>query len=424
MDQQALNAAFYLDQVNHDELLSVLLSHFGGSSHPSLSRVHTYTKREDQQAKLEVEVGKDGRIKCIILGEACPETEIKAISNSIKEKLIDNQFFKIAEAVGFAVNSKVDGFFKYGDEFQILPVPEDAPTIDYMAAGDQPFLLQFKYVSCPDIQIDGMRRREQEIQILRILHLFTKGRIKHASPFTGFAWVIKGGDDPSKWTSEYRQEGYFYKSTIGDGSAFSDTSKLIPIDEASADDYFSYRGGHNDKRSEYLLLPNNLPGLFTAVESLNPKDRATFAMACAWFYYSNAIWLSSHSASFVALITALESLIEKPLNCEVCGSPAKESIERCEKCNEPRYRLTKNFNTLLEERVPFIDEFPREKKLMYSIRSKLAHGLMLFGRDMEPGNWMSAKRQEQDELSSRIQFIAFTAIYNWLTDELRHSEKH
>lgn len=193
---------------------------------------------------------------------------------------------------------------------------------------------------------------------------------------------------------------------------FSDTSKLPPIDLAPVSDYFSYRGGYNDKRVDYLLLPDNLPSLFSRVEGLNSKDRMRFSMVCAWFYYSNAILLDSHSASFVALVTALECLIEKPSVCEACGLPAKDSIERCEKCNEPKYRLTKNFKTFLENHVPFINDLPQEKKLMYDIRSQLAHGLMLFGRDIEPGNWMSAKKDEQDKLARSVEFITFTAIYN------------
>lgn len=89
----------------------------------------------------------------------------------------------------------------------MLPAPDTAPGRTNSQHGDNLFLVQFRYTACPDLSINSMRRQKKEIQILRLLNLFTKGRIRHTSPFSRSAWVAKI-DDPLNWTSEYRQESY------------------------------------------------------------------------------------------------------------------------------------------------------------------------------------------------------------------------
>jgi hypothetical protein len=74
MNQGELREAFYLDQINHDELLSLLLSHFGHSSHQPLSHFHRYTK-QDPKIELEIELDKNGRINRIFADETFPEKE-------------------------------------------------------------------------------------------------------------------------------------------------------------------------------------------------------------------------------------------------------------------------------------------------------------------------------------------------------------
>jgi hypothetical protein len=232
MNQEQLNQRFYLNRVDHNELLSLLQFHFGQSSHPALSRRHTFTKRDEEQISLDVEVDKYGQIFDIIPSQDFPDIELEAISSKIRNTLIDNQSIKIGEVVGFSVNGKVDGFFKYKEEFQILPVPDSAPKITHQTAGDHPFLLQFKYATCPDFQISSMRAKEKEIRILRMLNLLTKGRIKHVSPFVKSAWVAKIDDDPSSGRRSIFKRRTFTKAPLEMG-------QVLPTYQDFANHFFN-----------------------------------------------------------------------------------------------------------------------------------------------------------------------------------------
>lgn len=415
MKESEIKTVFFLQKVNHDELLSVFLTHFGHSTHPALSKWYKYSKKQDGEPLLEVEVNNEGRIVEIILSDELRNDEVAELSTKIRATLIDNQEFKVAESVLFAIDNRIDGFFRYRDKFQILPVPEGSPKANQTIAY-HPFLLQFGFISCPDPSISAMRRRKLQTELVRFLSFFTHGTVREEPSYSGFAWVVKT-DEAGTFSSEYRQVGYFYKDLRGERRTYTDCSALKPIDTLAATNYFQIHGDFNRTRLNFLLLPDNLTDLLDAAANLSANDQEKFFFACTWFYYSREIWFDSFSASFVALITALECLTEKPTRCRECSSPKKDEIERCSTCGEPRYRLASNFKQLLERYGPPIDQYKPEKKLMYNVRSQLTHGLSLLNRDVEPGNWISSKQNEQHELHRNVRFITQVAIYNWLIEK-------
>jgi hypothetical protein len=413
MNPRRVSSTLYLDQVNHNELLMLLLWHFGHSSHQPLSQTFHFQKQSDAEADLVVEVNKKGRIARITVAKSLTDEELVEISRKVKETLVDNQSEKVGEVVAFTVQNRVEGAFQHRDEFQLLPVPHGSPQPRQLVA-EHPFLVRFRYLGCPDVMIDGMRQKEREVRLLRLLSFFTQGVIRDAGPSGEFAWVLKAETAPLRLTSEYRQRGYVYQGRSGNGGAFSPLTGLPAIDTIPPEQYFRQYGYSSCKTPHVLALPRNLSDLFDRTERLSPDDHSKFFMACTWFYYSYDLWMRSHSASFMALITALECLMGKPVACDECSSPIKGEVERCEKCGEPKFKLNKTFREFLERYVPFIDQLPAEKKQMYQLRSQLTHGLTAFSRDIEPGVWMSLKNQEQDELHRSVNYITFVAIYNWL----------
>jgi len=64
---------------------------------------------------------------------------------------------------------------------------------------------------------------------------------------------------------------------------------------------------------------------------------------------------------------------------------------------------------------PAIDSFPKEKKLLYQVRSQLAHGSDLLQADLEPWKFfLDVKRQEQYHLQRILSYITGIAILFWL----------
>lgn len=68
------------------------------------------------------------------------EDELEKIRDDIKQKLVDNQHNAVGQTVLFC-GGRLEGRFQYKGDFQMVPVPKDAPQLEH-AFGAHPYLLQ------------------------------------------------------------------------------------------------------------------------------------------------------------------------------------------------------------------------------------------------------------------------------------------
>jgi len=405
--------SFHLKEVNHQELLQVLLSYFGHAEGIK-PKVYRY-KKKGIAFPLDVLLDTAGNIEKIELSSGFPNNKLNKIENKIKEILIDNQGQGFGQTVGFS-SERVNGFFRYKDLFEIIPAPDIAPK-PKVSLADHPFLLQFSYTSCPNLGIDYARRLERSSVYFRLLNLFSNRRVFLPSQSVRFSWIIEEKNTNS-WVSKWRQEGYTYKGFSEKIDNYTSIENFPSIKRVPFHEYYS---SPLVVTSKSLKFPDNLEKSFDLAFRLNEQDWKRFFMACSWYYQAMNIWLESNSSSFIALVTAIECLTDKPNRCRKCNQTTTEGLEKCEQCGQPRYRVTKKFKDCLEKYVPFLEErFPKERKLLYEVRSKLSHGMDLLTRDLKPWCFIMSKRaEEQGALQRNLHFITRTAIYNWLwnTDE-------
>src|ERR1017187_7864237 len=78
-----------------------------------------------------------------LAGPTLDETKLAEVKTRIATAFQSTEEPKIGNLVLFAP-LPVTGAFRYREDFQILPVPDEAPRPTYLAA-DHPFLLQFSY---------------------------------------------------------------------------------------------------------------------------------------------------------------------------------------------------------------------------------------------------------------------------------------
>jgi len=162
---------FHLKEVNHQELLSVLLSFFN----EGMGTEKGYRYRENEKVFLDLQLDKSGTILRINPSNEFPSEKISKIEASIIEWLIDNQTPRIGEGVGFSTR-KVKGYFRYKDLFEIIPMPDSAPQPEVLIA-DHPFLVQFSYISSSNPRVDSIRQREKLNVYIRLLNLFSNSVI-------------------------------------------------------------------------------------------------------------------------------------------------------------------------------------------------------------------------------------------------------
>lgn len=398
----------YLNAVDHQELIQVLLSLFG---HAYPSKPHGYKyKNEGSDYFLDVQLDRLGGIENIIPSGNFPCEELSKIENQIKKTLIDNQNPRIGQRVAFSTE-KVDGYFQHKDFFQIIPVPENAPKPG-ISTGPHPFLLQFSYFSCPDRLINVMRRSEKAIIYIRFLNLLLNTPVFLGPRYSRKLWVL----DTENRTSELRHEAYMYPGLSEELDQYSPNTEWQPIKPIPFQKYYSR---FPTVSSEALAVPDNLENSLDLVFRLDEEDYRKFFMACSWYYQAITMWHESDSSSFVALVNAIECLTDKPEQCPECNQSAIEGIEVCHLCDQPRYRVTKKFKEFLKKYVPFLDEqFPKAKGRFYEVRSQLSHGLELFARDLESWHFiMKRKAEEEDNLQRDLRFITKIALYNWVWNQ-------
>ncbi|MGH6876469.1 MAG: hypothetical protein ACREHV_03710 [Rhizomicrobium sp.] len=136
--------------VDAGELSQLLLGHFRCSTETS-DRTQLYGLEDGPS--LTVRYGRKGGVVAIDAGPNLFDADVAEIESKIRHSLLNRGPEKIGRQVLFA-NIPTDGWFRFGDVFQIVPVPPEAPRPRF-PVGQHPFLLEVRFVTGSDMQITG-----------------------------------------------------------------------------------------------------------------------------------------------------------------------------------------------------------------------------------------------------------------------------
>ena len=360
-----------------------MLEHFSFSQHSEL-----VYKFQNAQRFIEVACDETGNIKSITPSTDFPPDELYEIDKKIQDTLLTKHGTKICQIIGFC-GLPITGYFRYKDWFQMLPVPEDAPKPKVLLA-DHPFILEVPYETCPSLMIDASRKQKKAVIYSRLLNVLSNQFISLGS-LSRHAWVVLNTENMSSVTSEWKQLGYFYYNRLkGAEDEFSSVDNLHPIEKVFFRTYYS--SPPLARTMDPFTFPDNLEQSLDKAFALDGENWRKFFMACSWYAQYRYTAKESRSSAFIALVTALECL-----------------------GGQPRYRVTVHFKEFLKKYFPAIDQFPKEKKTIYQVRSQLAHGADLLRADLEPWNFLvDTTEEDQGQLQRNLLYIARLAIYNWL----------
>jgi hypothetical protein len=300
---------------------------------------------------------------------------------------------------------KVTGYWRYRDEFQILPPPPGGP-LPREEMADWPFMLELRFGS-PNQNGLMMNRRMQSASRLRVLlpvllvgpgyqpH-FYRG-VKH--------WVYPPTpeDQPlALGASIWAQEGYYVPDWTPNAGP-----ELSPVDGLEAacivGDTDAYYRPHGIGPDDVFQVPAILPQLLDKYFALSDEAAIRYRRACYWFCLALFYWDYSVSTSFFAYVVAIESLLPDlpPHTCPVCNAPHHPSI-------------TQVFKEFLEAHVP---DTPERQKF-YAMRSGIAHGSTLLGFDIreEFGGFYPGEMDQRSEIEALNQ-VCRVALVNWLLSQ-------
>jgi hypothetical protein len=381
------------------ELLQVLLQHFGSSADSGNRREVLYPK--DPPFALRVVFSKRGEPAAAHAGEALTSEVLQGLQERIHREFVAVAGMSVNRQAYFC-RERVGGWWRYRDQFQILPVPEGAPKAEF-PLGDHPFLIEFRYPRAPDFFLDSCRRARLVSKLGLLLNALLVTPVK---PLGGrslgslrFAWVLLPPErEGAELKVAYRQEGYHYEGMCNHAEDFSDVAGLPPIREVVPDDYYQWER----RLGNALEVPSDLCDSFDRYYQLDAAAQDRFLNACYWLSQANQT--ASASMRFLAAVQAIETLVDPSTGGVKCP--------QCEVTKRPG--PTQQFAAFLKRYVPSsgADDGGR---LLYEVRSGLTHGyLPPFLTDTESLGMLHPTSDQQGGYLTLALTSARVGLRNWL----------
>jgi hypothetical protein len=392
--------------VEDDELLQLLLNHYGSArSTPDNDVEYPNTDKFALQVR-----SKSGEIKDIEPGPGFSEEEFAILKDKVASQLVVSPATKIERTILFS-SHPVKGCFRSDSNFQICAAPANAPQPGPMIA-DHPFVFEFPLRQSSDALITIQRRTRKTLEWTWFLNAVLRTRIRAIGPRTDYHWSLcgSGNDTPTQAKIKWAQEFYMIDGfkTQGDGFSACVEPKIPTI---PYQDYYGvdvYRWGE-------FVVPDNLDALVGAFANLKPEDRFRFLRACQWVYVAHAHWVTHASSFYIALVAAIESLL-----------PAAPTSEKCPACGRDKGPgPTQLFQDFVEAHTK--GETASNRKPLYALRSKLAHGGGLLQLDERPWTFSfnTSALQERERWTELVDVVRAVLI-NWLlaSDRKTSAQSH
>jgi len=162
--------------------------------------------------------------------------------------------------------------------------------------------------------------------------------------------------------------------------------------------------GHDGKG---LPVPADLDESICCYAGLSAGNRAKFDRATFWIDMASRQWNTSVSASFAALVSAIESLAERgnihQIKCPTCGKPAQHEVPGA----------TRRFKDFFDT-YALGAALARRRDDMYSLRSDILHGSDLMQLDQDLAFGWDLPQWNELELHEELWGLTRVALRNWL----------
>jgi hypothetical protein len=396
MPEENLLQALHCSELDQAEFEQVIGSYFGHGHHANDHEIcHA---RTSGGSALRVLYGKTGKFTKVLVGPDIQPGQIDELRTKIETELLTDGPSKVRRRVLFTAVPTV-GYFRYHDIFQIFPLPAEAPRPKYII-GHHPLFLEFKVSTSSNFMITNLRvekaGRELELLLSSLLDL----RVWNIGPETRHHWSLDLAGDSVALPSKFLQEGYAWEGAVVELDDFSSPDGLPTLTQVDPNQYYSMRGLFVDRK---LDIPSDITQQVDRFFALSVDDREKFLRASYWFQHANTVFSHSKSASFVALVSAIEALMPPP-----------RGGKRCLHCNQMLgVGPTKQFVDFVEALIPGGAVPEPERKRFYQLRSALSHGGKLLANDH--GVWGFTPKRLGEGQDARVvwQIVQFV-LHNWL----------
>jgi hypothetical protein len=191
------------------------------------------------------------------------------------------------------------------------------------------------------------------------------------------------------------------------GPAVIDNQSLTggdKLQEFTPEDYYTNVRGFD---GEGLRVPSDLDESICRYFDLAPPVREKFDRAAFWLDLSSKQWSTSISASFVSVVSAIESLLERgsihSFCCPVCQQQTQHETPGA----------TRRFRHFFDTYAPSTALASRKNR-MYDLRSGIVHGSKLMELDRQLAIGIRPRDWSERELNADLRSLTGIALRNWL----------
>lgn len=401
MDSSELHRRFHVGEAADEDIRVALAFHFDKAREVDGRRIEYL--REDTMALTAV-YRRKGALERLEAGEALTADDVDTIAETIEVNALGEFETRIFREVGFAF-APVEGGFRYEDRFQILPMPDAAPTPNWVS-DDWPFVLEVACGVPPDLNSmvgnGKLRRDRRKVRLLlSTLVPWIRDRSPMYSP-NNLQWA-QSIDGPPGTGTRWTQAGYHLDQWEYQRADFSPPAgSALPV--TSDQIVYSRRTFSGEEKFD---LPESFLALLGRFYALDAARERRFLMWAYWLNHAELMEHKSDSASYVALIQAIEALMPPQSGGEAC--------ECCGRSTGPGLR--EQVVSFLETYSPPHPEEPeRERDALYYLRSKMTHGggLLLAEESEAFGDFYPNANEERNRVWMARVLVRWAGI-SWLS---------
>ena len=401
--------ALHVDEVDQSELELVIQSHFrfAHAPNPYEIRYGPHDPHEQPPPALIVRYGrKSGRITNIEPGPSLGSDDITQIAEKVQALLLNASEFCIGQVVMFS-RLPLNGWFRYRDRFQLIPVPPEAPRPDpgMWAVGGFPLLLQYRFAGSPDPSLQNLRRfnTHRELELLcSALSQHIEGAIP---PMVRYHWFTRTSGDPPQQFTEFGPEGYGWPAFSGGlAPEYSSVDAWKVVRRIPHEEYYQQP---NLWVGADLMLPETFEWLLDAYFQRDPEERDRFIRASHWYQFANYGAAGGYATGrYSALCSAVETLM----------GPEPSHQKKCSRCGRTvGGGVSRRFRQFLEQWAPGPSISAADRTRLYGLRSKVTHGGRLLHSDRFGWGVAFSPGRLQDWADfSAMQLLVRVILINWL----------
>lgn len=342
---------------------------------------------------------RDNKIVAIEPGPAFDATEWQRVSEEIEKSILAGSL-KVRREYSFSSFRVLGSWRGERSGVQILSPPADAPRAPCEMA-EHPFILEFPIQASDFWGVTNHRRIREHCNLTLLLNVLLAGRTSLQPRRSKHFWAsvpISDGRHEIKWAEEF----FFAKL----GKAVIDELSIPTgqqLEEVEPEEYYT-KVGHDGKG---LRVPADRDQSICCYKALSAENRAKFDRATFWIDIASRQWNTSVSASFAALVSAIESLTERgdfhSFDCPTCGEPTQHEAPGAT-------RRFKDFFDICAPGVPLANRRDR----IYKLRPGILHGSKLMQLDQDLAFGWDPPWWNERELHDELWGLTRVALRNWM----------